>query len=349
LEGEILNSKAWFSITVGDDLSLKSMRVEYQYEEEGTGNGDDNWHIIAARDYNPDGLKKISSAKEEFYWENQGLPEGWYKIRIIVEDSAGNVTGPLVMRYLVKNVPPPKPVITAEAGGWQAKLSWDWNPDDNISDDDIEDFYIYKLYRITVLGGKASNIGITDEKFYIDTKVQPGIRYYYYVRAYDIYGNYSQSDTISVVPTDEDNIPPVADAGDEHILVVGMEGFFDGTLSRDNHRIASYHWDFGDGNSAVISQPTHSYDEVGEYTVTLTVKDPAGNTSVDTTSVKVVSIDEMGILDVKVIDDVIGELLPGSSVVIDYPDGATHKTTTNSMGTAFVIAPPGSVKRFMKT
>ena len=116
LMGDILNSKAFFSFIVYDDLALKSMRAEYQYEEEGTGNGDDNWHIMASRDYNPDGLKKISHAKEAFYWENQGLPEGWYKVRIIVEDSAGNVTGPLVMRYLVKNVPPPKPVITAEAG-----------------------------------------------------------------------------------------------------------------------------------------------------------------------------------------------------------------------------------------
>ncbi|HOJ11923.1 MAG TPA: Ig-like domain-containing protein, partial [Clostridiales bacterium] len=332
LEGDILNSKALFSISFSDDLALKSMKVEYR--KEGSGDGDDSWEVIITRDYNPDGLSKKSYANEEFYWENKGLPEGRYKVRVTVEDSAGNITGPLVMTYLVNNVAPPKPTITAEAGGWQASLNW-------ISDNNIEDFHMYKLYRTTVLGGSARNILSTGEKSFNDIGIQPGIRYYYYVRAYDIYGNYSQSDTVSVIPTAEDKILPVADAGDEHILVVGMEGFFDGTLSSDNHRIASYHWDFGDGGTAVTSRPTHSYNAVGDYTATLTVTDPAGNTAVDTTGVKVVSIDEVGILEVKVIDDVTGELLPGSSVVIDYPDGATHKTTTNSVGAAFVIAPPG--------
>ena len=335
LEGDILNSKPRFEITFFDDLSLKSMKVEYQQES----SDNDSWNLIIAKDYNPDGLSKQTQVNEKFYWDNKGIPEGWYKVRIIVEDSAENITGPLIMRYLVNNIAPEKPILSAEPGGWQVNLSW-------TSDDQIDDFSIYKLYRTNILGGDGRNIKSTSDKSFTDIGVQPGITYYYYIRAYDIYGNYSQSDTVSVVPTSEDKIPPIADAGDDHILTVGMEAYFDGTLSKDNHRIASYFWNFGDGSTAVTSHPTHSYSEAGNYTLTLMVTDPAGNTSTDTTSVKVVSIDEVGILEVKVIDDVTGELLPGSSVVIDYPDGATHKTTTNSVGAAFVVAPPGEYEVF---
>jgi hypothetical protein len=34
-----------------------------------------------------------------------------------------------------------------------------------------------------------------------------------------------------------------------------------------------YHWDFGDGDTSLIQNPTHSYDKKGNYTVVLTVTD----------------------------------------------------------------------------
>jgi PKD repeat protein len=36
-------------------------------------------------------------------------------------------------------------------------------------------------------------------------------------------------------------------------------------------------WDFGDGSSASISNPTHQYDNIGTYTVTLTAKNAQGS------------------------------------------------------------------------
>lgn len=45
-----------------------------------------------------------------------------------------------------------------------------------------------------------------------------------------------------------------------------------GTIDPDGS-IATYHWDFGDGNEASIANPSHTYTIAGEYTATLTVTD----------------------------------------------------------------------------
>jgi len=42
--------------------------------------------------------------------------------------------------------------------------------------------------------------------------------------------------------------------------------------------MASYSWDFGDGNNSVQMNPTHLYAAIGHYTVTLTATDTLGNT-----------------------------------------------------------------------
>ncbi len=39
----------------------------------------------------------------------------------------------------------------------------------------------------------------------------------------------------------------------------------------------TYNWDFGDGNTSVQATPSHTYDEPGDYTVTLQINNPAGS------------------------------------------------------------------------
>jgi len=45
----------------------------------------------------------------------------------------------------------------------------------------------------------------------------------------------------------------------------------------------SYHWDFGDDETSEEQNPTHEYDTVGNYTITLTVTDDNESIAVDTT------------------------------------------------------------------
>ena len=80
----------------------------------------------------------------------------------------------------------------------------------------------------------------------------------------------SSSTTASIVK----NQPPVADAGPPVVGAKGQAVSFDGSASTDlDGDIVQYDWYFGDGNKALDAgpTPTHTYQEAGLYSVTLTV------------------------------------------------------------------------------
>ena len=49
----------------------------------------------------------------------------------------------------------------------------------------------------------------------------------------------------------------------------------------------TYHWDFGDGNTSTLQDPTHSFIQAGTYNVTLTVTDSHNTSITKTISIKV--------------------------------------------------------------
>ncbi len=55
----------------------------------------------------------------------------------------------------------------------------------------------------------------------------------------------------------------------------------------------TFAWDFGDGSKSTEQNPSHTYDKVGEYTVTLTVTDQKSNKGTDEIDV-FVETDEEG-------------------------------------------------------
>jgi len=82
------------------------------------------------------------------------------------------------------------------------------------------------------------------------------------------------------------NTPPVADAGPNLVCCIDEEAGFDGSGSYDLDRdILTYRWDFGDGTIAQGAKTSHTYAEVGKYTVVLEVEDNSGTEcSLDTDS-----------------------------------------------------------------
>gem|GEM_PF-1173957 len=58
-------------------------------------------------------------------------------------------------------------------------------------------------------------------------------------------------------------------------------------LSTDDGTIVTWHWDYGDGNASAAQDPTHTYEEAGTYTVTLTVWDDDGAKNTTTKSVTI--------------------------------------------------------------
>ncbi len=62
---------------------------------------------------------------------------------------------------------------------------------------------------------------------------------------------------------------------------------FNANSSSDDEGIASYHWDFGTSNPASNKNPSRTFNEPGEYEVTLTVTDDEGLEDTDTVTVTV--------------------------------------------------------------
>lgn len=65
---------------------------------------------------------------------------------------------------------------------------------------------------------------------------------------------------------------PVADFDFDYADENTVE-FFDESRDPDGGKIASWHWDFGDGQTSTASNPVHTYATPGPHTVTLTVVD----------------------------------------------------------------------------
>jgi len=82
---------------------------------------------------------------------------------------------------------------------------------------------------------------------------------------------------VNMLPNTPDTIPPVANAGNDKAEAVNVSVHFDASNSYDNVRIVSYEWDFGDGNTGTGMSINHTYSSVGNYTVTLTVRDAKNN------------------------------------------------------------------------
>ncbi len=100
--------------------------------------------------------------------------------------------------------------------------------------------------------------------------------------------NNTASDVLVVTVLDITD--PVADAGHDISVTEGTVVILNGSGSTDNVDITELIWTFNDGLNGVTLQGalvSHNFSKVGNYTVTLTVKDAAGNTGYDTMLVRV--------------------------------------------------------------
>ncbi|MCC6495671.1 MAG: PKD domain-containing protein [Propionibacteriaceae bacterium] len=78
------------------------------------------------------------------------------------------------------------------------------------------------------------------------------------------------------------NQPP---AGSFTAEVTKLQAAFTSTASDPDGTVASYLWDFGDGGSSTLANPTHTFPAVDTYSVSLTLTDNDGGTTVITNPV----------------------------------------------------------------
>jgi chitodextrinase len=268
-----------------------------------------------------------------FTWNTGGMTDGLYTVRYIAKDQAGNLSEALTVEYDLRVSPPPAPLVTAESGDWNITVSWDIEGEDEPAK--------YLVYR-SIESETQKLIQVTNDTSFTDSMLSPARSYNYVVEAVDQYGNSTKSQVVAAIPLDNDIYPPTAVAGDDRVAIVGMPIQFDGTLSKDNDRIERYMWDFGDGITAEGPQPIHAYAEEGTYTVTLTVADPAGNLASESVQAVVRPQQQVGTLEVRVLDADTGAPLSGASIYVDFPDDSPPRFTANSSGIALVVASPGN-------
>jgi PKD repeat protein len=98
--------------------------------------------------------------------------------------------------------------------------------------------------------------------------------------------NDGSSDTHWVTVQVQDSSPSVSFEFSPYIPYEGVTvQFADESSAYDV--IATWNWDFGDGNASALQNPSHSYGDNGSYDVTLVVTDGDGSTSQRTTPIVV--------------------------------------------------------------
>ena len=148
----------------------------------------------------------------------------------------------------------------------------------------------------------------------------------------------TKTDSININVT---TIPPptaVIQVSPDAIGIAPFTVTFDASGSY-GHSIVSYSWDFGDGNSSTGITARHIYNDVGIYTVTLTVTDSDGKKGYNT---KVIIVNEEPVPEIGNItvsanpeSNVPGGKSTITAVVTDtegdvVPDGTTVYFTTNN-------------------
>jgi PKD repeat protein len=103
----------------------------------------------------------------------------------------------------------------------------------------------------------------------------------------------SDSSSHSISVFEQANFAPIAHAGGPYTTMQGDLLRFNGSVTTGISELPfiEFNWDFGDGTSPTgwikDSRPVHAYADVGNYTATLTVKDPFGMTDIDQAVVNV--------------------------------------------------------------
>lgn len=322
----ILGRESFLQVLALDNACLKSVIVEYRMAD-----SDDAWKEIA-------GLAAAGrDCYEEIPWDAGGLLEGVpYEVRAKAIDKAGNESDYVYRTYTFDLTAPKAPVLETESGSFRILLSYGGSEE--------ADFDCYKIYRKKYGERDYTCIQSGTETEYTDLVEDTDAMYYYKVRAYDVYGNYSESNIKTDYASAVDDIAPVALLPESIGGMEGEEVAFDGLLSTDNIRINRYEWDFGDGTTGVGVRPVHIYQEEGNYTVSLTVRDAKGNKATTTSTVEVIKPDNKGRVRLQVVSKY-GVGIPGAYVYVSDGTGkSSKKLRCDSNGYVDIVGTAGQYK-----
>ncbi|MEI7899839.1 MAG: PQQ-binding-like beta-propeller repeat protein [bacterium] len=251
------------------------------------------------------------SGVDGYYWyfgtDPAGWPDGWitsagcdpgtvsdgtYYLRVRTEDKLCHCSQPatiFIFRY--DGTAPAAPSVSSPGGqGWQGSTpSFSWSCSDAGGSGLSK--YWYKL------NGEAWSSTADSSKQYNSL---PDSTNTFHVKAEDKAGNVGP---VATYAFKIDTAPPSAILSVSHFGEIRKNDAvtFNGSASYDANGIARYEWDFGDGSDLYVEtadsaddgafdgKATHAFSTAGVFRVTLSVKDPAGNSGNDTAGVFVTS------------------------------------------------------------
>lgn len=202
---------------------------------------------------------------------------GDYTVELVVNDTIGQPSEPDTAVITVEDVTPP----VANAGlDRTVSIGTEITLDGSLSTDNHEvvnyTWTFTDLDDVTLYGVEVDYTFLTPGEHTVTLTVE------------DAAGN---SDTDTVLITIEDDEDPEADAGPDLTVAIGDMVVLDGSGSTDNSGlIENYTWTFeydGDEEELYGETVTFTFDIAGEYVVTLTVEDAAGNYDSDTVTIRV--------------------------------------------------------------
>ncbi|MBP5493557.1 MAG: AHH domain-containing protein [Lachnospiraceae bacterium] len=253
-----------FSVSSLDNAAIANVRLEY------TQYGDLNyWREIGrATESENYCISKIT-------WDTEKIDEGEYYVRAIATDVYGNESEACMFTYVLDKTAPVVTDIDTETGHFEITV--------NVTLEDKDDFSKMEILRREP-GGEYITVGKSESLSFTDVGVLANTNYFYKAKVYDEAGNITFSGEVQGYADDVDVVAPVAVLPENIVGLVDMEVGLDGLASYDNVRITEYKWDMGNGDTVEGSTATYTYHEPGEYTIKLTVKDKAGNSSSATTT-----------------------------------------------------------------
>lgn|GEM_PF-3554652 len=235
-----------------------------------------NWSVEDGKE----GYVEIWDSEQSITLASIEVP-GDYNITLVIKDYAGNENSTIVHIKVIDTMSPKVEIICLEHADEDVPMEFVSNTTDN----DIEYPFGY-TYNWQIFSNETNSIiyQSSQSRFWYVFE-NPG-NYTVVLMVTDQAGNVAEKRVYIRI---EDKTPPMIRTLNEMNAEKDKKVRFDALSCSDNVGIASYEWDFGDGDKAYSAEAYHTYRKDGKYKVTLTVRDVNGLSNTTTIMVTVTS------------------------------------------------------------
>ncbi len=305
-QGEELCNTATLSVSLYDNSLLKHLDIKYREV------GSTDWIDLATL------LTDEVSAVLTYIWDVGNLDVGNYQVKLTAEDISG-LTSEQIVTYTIRAYAlpvTPTNVSATAAGHREIALAWDYTGDSSL----LTGFRILRKGHSEEEYTSVKYIKDAAATSYIDSGLAIGEEFSYKIEAVDKWDATAESSVVSALAPSNDTENPVAVIAATGLTIAKDKTItLTGSGSTDNDELASYSWDFGDGNIGAGVTVSHAYTSAGTYTVKLGVADLAGNTDTDTVTLEVVDLSitkDMHEITLNIIDSSTTDPLEGAEIKI---------------------------------